>query len=135
VFFGDYTGIAARGGNVYPVWMRMDAGVLTIWTAPYADTSGGGPAPGVPSGYVLSQNYPNPFNPSTTILYQTPRAGDVRVAVYDLLGREVALLVDGVQTAGFHSAVFNASKLSSGVYVYRLTSGGYAAQKTMIHVK
>lgn len=133
VFFGDYTGIAARGGKVYPVWMRMDAGELTIWTAPYVDSPGG--IQPVPGGYALSQNFPNPFNPSTTVRYQTPIAGEVRLAVYDLLGRQVALLVDGVQTAGYHSAVFNAAKLSSGMYVYRLTAAGYAAQKSMIHLK
>jgi hypothetical protein len=137
VFFGDYTGIAARDGNVVPVWMRMDNNVLSIWAAPYADTSGRGgkPGPGVPPRFALSQNYPNPFNPSTTIGYQTPEAGDVRLIVYDLLGREVARLVDGPQPAGFYPVTFNASHLSSGVYFYRLTAAGRSAQRSMVHLK
>jgi hypothetical protein len=134
VFFGDYAGIAARDGRVYPVWMRMDAGVLSIWTAPYADSSGR-TVKGIPAAFALSQNYPNPFNPSTTILYQMPVPGYVRLVVYDLLGREVARLFDGPQSAGLHPATFNAAHLSSGVYFYRLTAPGYAAQKSMVHLK
>jgi hypothetical protein len=137
VFFGDYTGIAARGGKVYPVWMRMDGKVLSIWAAPFAEppTGIGTPEPALPASFTLAQNYPNPFNPSTTITYRIPRGGHVRLSVYDLLGREVARLVDGMQSAGSHPSVFNASNLASGVYVYRLTSPGYAGQKSMIYMK
>ena len=137
VFFGDYTGIAARDGRVYPVWMRLDNGVTSIWTAPYADSSGRGGrrAPGVPSAFALIQNYPNPFNPSTTIPYQMPRAADVRLAVYDLLGREVVRLVDGPKPAGFYSATFDAARLSSGIYFYRLSAAGFSAQRAMIFLK
>jgi hypothetical protein len=136
VFFGDYTGIAARGGRVYPIWMRMDNDVLSVWTAPYSDSAAlGHRGPGVPSAFALSQNYPNPFNPSTTILYQTSLTGDVRLSVFDLLGREVARLVDGPKSAGIYRVTFNAAHLSSGVYLYRLTATGYAAQKSMVHLK
>ena len=137
VFFGDYTGIAARDGRVYPVWMRLDNGVTSIWTAPYADSSGRGGrrAPGVPSAFALIQNYPNPFNPSTTIPYQMPRAADVRLAVYDLLGREVVRLVDGPKPAGYYSTTFDAARLSSGIYFYRLSAAGFSAQRAMIFLK
>jgi hypothetical protein len=137
VFFGDYTGIAARDGKVYPVWMRMDYNVLSVWTAPFADSSGRSGRPGsvIPSTFALFQNYPNPFNPSTTISYQVPRAGDVRLVVYDLLGREVIRLADGQKAAGFYRATFNAAQFSSGAYFYRLTAAGYAAQKSMLHLK
>ena len=137
VFFGDYTGIAARDGRVCPVWMRMDNNVLSIWTAPYTDSSGRGgkPGPGVPSAFALFQNYPNPFNPSTTISYQIPRGGDVRLVVCDLLGREVARLFDGARSAGSYQATFNASHLSSGIYFCRLSAAGFSAQRAMIFLK
>jgi hypothetical protein len=137
VFFGDYTGIAARDGRVCPVWMRMDNNVLSIWTAPYTDSSGRGgkPGPGVPSAFALFQNYPNPFNPSTTISYQIPGGGDVRLVVCDLLGREVARLFDGARSAGSYQATFNASHLSSGIYFCRLSAAGFSAQRAMIFLK
>jgi hypothetical protein len=71
--------------------------------------------------YSLSQNYPNPFNPSTQISYQLKDAGIVRLGVYDILGREVAVLVNERQDAGFYSATWNAGTLSSGSYVYRIS--------------
>ncbi|HTR98624.1 MAG TPA: exo-alpha-sialidase [Bacteroidota bacterium] len=135
VFFGDYTGIAARGGSVYPVWMRMDAGSLSVWTAPYTEPPAVVPPPSAPTAYTLSQNYPNPFNPSTTITYTVPAPAFVRLAVYDLLGRQVAVLAEGASPTGTYRAVFNASQLASGVYYCRLTAPGYAAERAMLHVK
>lgn len=87
-------------------------------------------------GFVkLSRNYPNPFNPETTIEYTLPRAETVRLVVYDLLGREVARLVDGLQPAGRHSVRFSAGELSSGTYVYRLETAGERHAQTMALVK
>lgn len=83
----------------------------------------------------LKQNYPNPFNPTTAISYDIPQSGQIRLAVYDVLGREVAVLVNGVQQAGSYSLTFDASALSSGVYVYRITSGSKSYAKTMLLVK
>jgi len=77
----------------------------------------------IPSHFVLNQNYPNPFNPTTMIQYQLPAAGNVKLAVFDLLGREVARLVDEVKPAGVYHVVWNASSLPSGVYLYALQSG------------
>lgn len=73
-----------------------------------------------PGGFQLFQNYPNPFNPSTVVQYQVPAVSEVRLAVYDLLGREVAVLVRGTQQPGIQTVTFDASGLSSGVYFYRL---------------
>jgi len=90
----------------------------------------------VPSSYSLSQNYPNPFNPSTRIDYALKETGKVSIIVYDVLGREVTTLVDGVQSAGQHSVTFNANNLPSGVYIYSLTTpDGSRLVKKMILMK
>ncbi|MBN8568643.1 MAG: T9SS type A sorting domain-containing protein, partial [Ignavibacteria bacterium] len=95
---------------------------------------------GVPAKFNLSQNYPNPFNPSTKINYDLPFDSKVSIKLFDLTGREVAVIVDAAQTAGYHTAQFNGLSLSSGVYFYTLTAeGGNAAKfistKKMILVK
>jgi hypothetical protein len=77
----------------------------------------------LPQSLSLAQNYPNPFNPATTILYVIPRAGRVRLAIYDLLGREVAVLVDAPQASGRHLARWEAYGAASGTYFYRLQTG------------
>jgi hypothetical protein len=82
--------------------------------------------------YRLDQNHPNPFNPRTTIAYALPRDGHVRLAVYDLRGRQVAVLVDGTQTAGEHSLVFQADGLASGVYFYRLQAPGFEQVRRLV---
>ena len=88
--------------------------------------------PGLPLSYSLSQNFPNPFNPSTLISYQIAKAGPVRLTVYDILGRQVATLVDAVQEPGSHEARFDAGNLASGMYVYRLQTNGFMQQRKMI---
>ena len=80
-------------------------------------------------------NYPNPFNPSTIISYELPKAGIVNIKVYDLLGREVATLVNEFKSEGKYTVEFNGSKLPSGVYVYRLQANGYTAVKKMQLIK
>ena len=80
-------------------------------------------------------NYPNPFNPETTIDYELPQTSEVYLAVYDLLGHEAAVLVDGLQSAGRHMVRFDASNLPSGPYVYRLQTGDKIVARTMILVK
>ena len=90
---------------------------------------------GIPTVYALSQNYPNPFNPLTTIRFAIPQTGQVKLVVYDLLGREVIVLVDEVLTPGFYTARFNGSSLSSGVYFYRLIASGYIETKKMQLIK
>ena len=88
-----------------------------------------------PSKFELSQNYPNPFNPSTTIEYALPKSGLVSMRVYNILGQEVATLYQGFQKAGSYKVDFNASKLASGVYLYKLESNGLSLTKKMILMK
>ncbi len=90
---------------------------------------------GVPKQFALDQNYPNPFNPTTMIRYELPVASTVSLKVYDVLGREVATLVNERQEAGAYSVTFNANTLSSGVYFYRLQAGNFVATKKMMLVK
>jgi hypothetical protein len=89
----------------------------------------------VPSKYELSQNYPNPFNPSTTVKFNLPKAGDVSLKLYDILGKEVDNLFTGFLSAGYFQINFNASALSSGVYFYRLETENFADIKRMLMVK
>jgi Secretion system C-terminal sorting domain len=93
------------------------------------------PEQSVPTEFKLLQNYPNPFNPSTQIAYALPRAADVDLRVYDMLGRQVAVLVQTKQSAGNYSVSFNAGMLASGAYFYRLNAGGNVASKKMMLVK
>jgi hypothetical protein len=88
-----------------------------------------------PFEYSLSQNYPNPFNPTTQIDYQIPKAGNVRLSIYNALGQEVDVLVNESQNAGNHVTNWNASAFPSGVYVYKLESGSFISNKKMILIK
>jgi hypothetical protein len=137
VFFGDYTGIAALNGKVYPIWMRMDGSALSVWTALVTDSvatevAGTGV---VPAAFRLEQNYPNPFNPSTMIAFDLPVAGRVRLVVADALGREVDMLVDGERPAGRSTVAWNPAGLASGVYFYTLTAGVHRETRSAILVR
>ena len=89
----------------------------------------------VPIRFQLSQNHPNPFNPSTTIGYQLPVQSHVTLSVFNLLGQEVATLVDEVQEAGYRSVEFNASGLPSGMYLYRLQAGSSVQTRKLLLLK
>jgi len=89
----------------------------------------------VPDEYLLEQNYPNPFNPSTSIKYQMPENGFVTIKVYDMLGNEVATLVNEVQEAGNHSVEFDAATVSSGIYFYIMQAGNFTQTKKMTLLK
>jgi hypothetical protein len=102
--------------------------------------------PSSPQSFILFQNYPNPFNPSTVVCWHLPVASDVKLVVYDLLGREVATLVDERKGAGTYQVVFDARLpagghgvqargLASGVYFYRLSAGDYIASRKMVLAK
>ncbi|WP_168026820.1 T9SS type A sorting domain-containing protein [Ignavibacterium album] len=88
-----------------------------------------------PVSFELAQNYPNPFNPSTNIKYSIAERSNVTIKVYDMLGSEVATLVNQVQDAGTHNVVFNASNLASGMYVYTINAGNFTATKKMMLLK
>ena len=90
---------------------------------------------GVPNQFKLEQNYPNPFNPTTIITYALPVSEHVTLKVYNMLGQEVMTLVNGMQDAGYKSVSFDAGGLSSGMYVYRITSGPFSDEKKLMLVK
>ena len=89
----------------------------------------------LPESVVLYQNFPNPFNPTTTISYDIRQSGMVRLHIYDLLGRQVATLVNGFMPAASHQVQFDASQLASGTYIYRLESANQVIVKTMVLLK
>jgi hypothetical protein len=88
-----------------------------------------------PHEFSLSQNFPNPFNPSTAIQYSLANAGMVSLKVYNLVGQDVATLVNGLQDAGSHTLIYNADGLSNGVYFYRLEAGSFVAIKRFVFMK
>ncbi|HTK82124.1 MAG TPA: T9SS type A sorting domain-containing protein [Bacteroidota bacterium] len=90
------------------------------------------PAVVKPAAYLLEQNYPNPFNPTTTFRYALPNDAYVTLRIYDVLGREVAIIVDENQSAGYKTVDYDASALPSGIYFYRLTAGSYTNIKKMV---
>lgn len=92
-------------------------------------------SPELPTSFALYQNFPNPFNPTTMISYQLPANSLVSLKVYDILGREVATLVNGRQSAGSHSVKFDTGNLASGVYFYRLQAGSFVQTKKMVVMK
>jgi hypothetical protein len=89
----------------------------------------------IPDSYQMSQNYPNPFNPSTTIRFGLPDAEKVLLQVFDVNGQLVSTLFDGYLEAGYHSVDFNAQQLSSGIYLYKLTTNSFTSVKRMLLVK
>ena len=133
-------GIAALGGNTWGVLyitynfqLALRAVVFATFTRVPTDVQT--EEPSAPSSYALLQNFPNPFNPSTEIAYDLPKSQHVTLTVYDVLGKQVAVLVNGVQQAGQQTARWNASAVSSGVYYYRLQAGDFSAVKKMVLMK
>jgi len=89
----------------------------------------------VPTQFMLEPNYPNPFNPSTIIAYELPEPANVALIVYNLQGREVRRLPQGIQPPGRYRLDFGARDLASGIYIYRLEAGPFQASRTMHLVK
>lgn len=110
----------------FPVWVRFQWGIGVSNEFEEIET---------PTAFGLEQNYPNPFNPSTMISYQVAENSLITLKVFDALGREVAVLVNGVKTAGTHQATFDAASLSSGVYIYQLKTQAGSITKKMLLVK
>ncbi len=143
-FVGNQSGTSfspgtLKSGRTY--YWRVDAvnseGVVkgSVWQFTVAGTVGVEEVTVIPVKYDLQQNYPNPFNPSTVIKYQVPANGMVVLKVYDVLGKEVATLVNAVRAAGTYECTFNASHLPSGLYVYSLKAGGNTLTKKMMLLK
>ncbi len=111
-----------------PITTVSISGNSTLYAKPIART---------PSAFALEQNYPNPFNPTTVIVYRLARQSDVRLEIFDVLGRKVETLVNTKQSAGTYSFTFSAANLnlSSGVYFYRLNTGEFTATKKMLLTK
>jgi hypothetical protein len=118
-----YWHVCARDANGWGVFSNIRR--LTVLDGITADRD-------VPRQYALQQNCPNPFNPSTIIKFELPRSSDVRLSVFDLLGREVSILVNERRDAGVHEVKFDGSKFASGVYVYRLEAGQFVQSRKLI---
>jgi hypothetical protein len=121
--------------NRYPDRYNTNSVALTILESKATSTGVEENSPVVPQEFTLNQNYPNPFNPTTVLSYELPVAGKVRLSVYDMLGREVAVLVDQQQFAGTHKVAFRANGLASGVYVYKLVAGSFVDSRKMLLVR
>jgi hypothetical protein len=89
----------------------------------------------VPMNYELNQNYPNPFNPSTLITYSLPLASDVKLSVFNALGKTVRVLENGYKNAGTYSVNFNANELPTGTYFYKIEAGQFSQIKKMMLLK
>jgi hypothetical protein len=127
--------------NIHTVTMDNNGYVYTstdngVWRRPLSEiTSVEEHSTALPSSYILEQNFPNPFNPSTIISYQLPIGGNVTINIYDVLGNDIATLVDEFKPAGKYETEFNAASLPSGVYFYSLKAGDYIDTKKMLLLK
>jgi hypothetical protein len=119
-------GLGTRAGGLY-----FDQLQLAVKTPTAVDEQRGE----LPKEITLHQNYPNPFNPSTIISFSLPRTERVTLKVFNSIGQEIATLVNAELDAGNHRAAFNASKLASGLYIYRLETGNFVSVKKMMLMK
>ncbi|MBX2990388.1 MAG: T9SS type A sorting domain-containing protein [Bacteroidetes bacterium] len=121
-----FTGLFLAPTDTLRLWLRGK--ISPVAGAPQTTN-------GVPPAFALHQNYPNPFNPATTINYQLAAKSHVTLKVFDILGREVAMLVNEVQYPGFKSVLFNASGVASGVYLYRMATERFTQTRTLVLFK
>lgn len=129
-----------QAGKSYEVRVVITDGVLAastsaILTASSTITGVEDEFSGIPTNYVLMQNYPNPFNPSTLIRFGLPSDSHVRLSVFNILGQEVAVLLDRTMTAGFHKVNFDASNMTSGLYIYRIQADNFVQVRKMMLAK
>jgi hypothetical protein len=134
-----FNGTAANGMYILSIrdTMVVNTGSLRAWciTITYSTLLGGIETVTIPGSYGLKQNYPNPFNPSTKITYHLPKADNVRLTVYDVLGREIRTLVNEFRQAGVYDVEFNALEFPSGVYFYRIETDEFTDTKKMLLIK
>lgn len=132
--YGISTSVMAmdsRGG----IWMNNPYGISVFRESGISDVANDKNEIAYPREYSLSQNYPNPFNPVTTISYTLKNESDVKLKVYNLLGKEVALLVNDIKPSGNYSIKFDASFLPSGVYIYTIQAGQFRDSKKLVLLK
>lgn len=137
---GDNIDIVAVGNKLWPVWMDNSTGTYQIWTAPIEIlTSGIDEDASTEKVFQLHQNYPNPFNPNTVISWSLAEVSQFSLKIYDVLGNELAELVNDYYPAGNYNITFDADnlnqKLSSGIYFYRLTTKNFSETKAMVLLK
>jgi hypothetical protein len=136
--YSEYPSVAVSGSVVHVVWHDERDGNYEIY---HKRNPTGNPvgikniSSEIPSSYSLSQNYPNPFNPSTKIKFQVPSSKFVKLIVFDILGKEVATLVNESLQPGTYETTFDASNLASGIYFYRLQSENFVETRRMLMVK
>lgn len=124
IYIGGYTETIATGYDMLA--MKYEGGGLIAVNVISSE---------VPSGFSLYQNYPNPFNPVTTIKFDVQKQALVKLRIYDILGREVAVLINENLRVGSYEAIFSSAKLASGIYFYEMTAGDYRDTKKMVLVK
>lgn len=123
-------------GDLGVIWVGNDAGAYKLYFDRYNAVVGlHNNGTQIPGTYSLSQNYPNPFNPATKINFAVPVSGNVSIKLYDILGREAAEILNKEMNAGSYTIDFDASKLSSGAYFYRMESGNFVKTMKMVLVK
>jgi hypothetical protein len=157
IFAGRYNGEIYQSTNNGSSWTDISTGAPSVTVLSFAfDTNGfayigsegmglyrstesitsvGDITNGSPMKYTLEHAYPNPFNPMTTIRYQLPIQSHVTLKIFDILGRDVATLVDDIEEPGYKSVRFNAQDLASGVYYYRIKAGNYCETKILLLIK
>ncbi|MBT8401052.1 MAG: T9SS type A sorting domain-containing protein, partial [Rhodothermia bacterium] len=132
-FFEDVAYYGAFGAELWiQDWTALSAnGFLGLISEVAVEPVGGE----IPDGYALEQNYPNPFNPTTTIEFSMAETQRVQLSVFDMLGRRVATLVDGVQPAGSYRVTFDAAEFASGMYIYRIETANAVLTRSMTLLK
>ena len=138
----SYTAFISEGiyvttnGKLFPVWMDNRTGYYQIWTVPIEISSVDVKEESqLTESFYLEQNYQNPFNPSTSIQYAISSRQFVTLKVYDLLGREIATLVNEEKPAGVYEVEFNAASIPSGIFFYQLKAGQYSETRKMVLLK
>jgi len=119
--------VKAKNSNVESEWSEVQFTTTGMTTSNEGND--------IPNDFELGQNYPNPFNPTTSINYSLPQSSYVLLEVYDMMGQKISTLVDGVKSPGTHTTTFDATDLSSGTYIYRITTNGFSETKKMFLIK